>query len=484
MRSWVSIVLGSVACGAMSPMTVCAQPCMSWVQRDDGTGSGLSRRATVAPMAYDSVRSELLLFGGQDLLAPSGYVFFNDVWTWDGTDWSEVAVTGVRPVTRSSGGVAFDRVRDRLVIFGGYRSDVARSRDTWELDRTTGTWSNVSNSGPTPRYEPGMVYDEARSVCVLFGGNTGAYSNETWTWNGTVWTRQLPLTSPPGRSRPMMAYDSARSVVVVFGGQAANVLTDTWEWNGMTWTQRATSGPPARIYQGMTFDRDRGVAVLHAGNASPVPSGSDVWEWDGTTWTMRTLPGISSRYAQGIGYDEARQEVVVFGGIALPLVPAPNATLRDTWVFTPNDLGVSSPDSLGNICLDGGAVFSVVAYADQPATYAWRRDGMAIADGPTGTGSTMDGSGSATLTISGCTSDDEAAYNCVVSNDCGSVTSAAASLVVCEADFNCDALLNSQDFFDFLAAFFDTDPSADFNRDGVVNSQDFFDFLTGFFGGC
>jgi hypothetical protein len=45
-------------------------------------------------------------------------------------------------------------------------------------------------------------------------------------------------------------------------------------------------------------------------------------------------------------------------------------------------------------------------------------------------------------------------------------------------------VVNSQDFFDFLTAFFNTDPSADYNQDMVVNSQDFFDFLADFFVGC
>jgi hypothetical protein len=54
----------------------------------------------------------------------------------------------------------------------------------------------------------------------------------------------------------------------------------------------------------------------------------------------------------------------------------------------------------------------------------------------------------------------------------------------CAADFNGDDAVNSQDFFDFLTAFFATAPSADFNADGAVNSQDFFDFLTAFFAGC
>jgi hypothetical protein len=50
------------------------------------------------------------------------------------------------------------------------------------------------------------------------------------------------------------------------------------------------------------------------------------------------------------------------------------------------------------------------------------------------------------------------------------------------SDYNQDGVLNSQDYFDFLTAFFAND--ADFNGDGVTNSQDYFDFLTAFFTGC
>lgn len=71
---------------------------------------------------------------------------------------------------------------------------------------------------------------------------------------------------------------------------------------------------------------------------------------------------------------------------------------------------------------------------------------------------------------------------CVVSNACGSVASTPATYTVCRADFNCDGAATSQDFFDFLTAFFTGD--ADFNADGRTDSQDFFDFLTAFFAGC
>lgn len=52
----------------------------------------------------------------------------------------------------------------------------------------------------------------------------------------------------------------------------------------------------------------------------------------------------------------------------------------------------------------------------------------------------------------------------------------------CPCDFNNDVVVDTRDYFAFIALFFVN--NADINGDGMTTSQDFFDFLSCFFSGC
>ncbi len=54
----------------------------------------------------------------------------------------------------------------------------------------------------------------------------------------------------------------------------------------------------------------------------------------------------------------------------------------------------------------------------------------------------------------------------------------------CKADFDQSGVLGLSDIFNFLAAWFTSDPRADFNTDGGTNVSDIFAFLAAWFAGC
>src|SRR4029077_18109736 len=58
--------------------------------------------------------------------------------TWTLTDLSPVPRPTAWPAGRGQARMAYDRGRDRLVLFGGYHE--GQSRDLWELDPATMAW--------------------------------------------------------------------------------------------------------------------------------------------------------------------------------------------------------------------------------------------------------------------------------------------------------------------------------------------------------
>ena len=160
---------------------------------------------------------------------------------WNGN--SATAWTGNTrnvPGGRRAHAMAYDSSRSRVVLFGGDTWDntgvTVRLNETWEWDGTSWT-SKTPASAPTARSFPAMAYDRVRAKVVLFGGtSTGSgVLGDTWEWDGTTWTQRSPATVPTSRTKAAMAYDSARQRVVLFGGRnaASALLGDTWEFDGM-----------------------------------------------------------------------------------------------------------------------------------------------------------------------------------------------------------------------------------------------------------
>lgn len=142
---------------------------------------------------------------------------------------------------------------------------------------------------------------------------------------------------------------------------------------------------------------------------------------------------------------------------------------------------VASQPQDATTCLGGQRSFSVTGNAaGAPFTYQWRKGGMPLSN----VVGHISGTTTATVTITGATCADAAAYSCVLTNCCGMATSGSVALSFCIGDANCSGRVTVQDIFDFLGFYFGGDARADVNCVGGVSLQDIFDFLIAYFSGC
>jgi uncharacterized protein (TIGR03437 family) len=278
-------------------------------------------------MAYDSVHSQTVLFGGVTIDS-----WPTDTWLWNGSAWTE-ALPQSAPPARIYAGLAFDSVQGQTVLFSGMAANGNYFNDTWLWSGAN--WTQASpQTNPTARVLFGMAYDSAHSQVVLFGGSDfyGRNLNDTWAWNGTNWIQQSPQTSPPARYGHYMTFDSVRGQVVMFGGIDANdeALADTWIWDGANWSQALPpSSPSARAVGAMVFDTKQGQAVLFAGADQELNALDDTWLWNGTNWTQQSPQASpSARYEQGMAFDSVNNVTVLFGG-----GDQAGDFLGDTWTY-------------------------------------------------------------------------------------------------------------------------------------------------------
>ena len=248
--------------------------------------------------------------------------------------WTEQA-PATHPLGRSGAAMAYDAATGTAVLFGGVggRLKILKFADTWTWDGSTWT-KQAPTAHPPPLVGTGMAYDAATRTAVLFGGasvKTGRDAGGTWTWDGSTWTKQAPAASPPAWGAAGMAYDAATHSVVLFGGPNG----DTWTWNGSTWAKQAPAASPSpRAGAGMAYDAATGTVVLFGGiGYSTGRYLGDTWTWDGTTWT-RQNPAASP--ATGVNpamaYDAATGSVVLFGGYT-GRGPRPYHYHKGTWTW-------------------------------------------------------------------------------------------------------------------------------------------------------
>ena len=201
----------------------------SWTRRFPFAGAA---DRTAYAMAYDEGRSVTVMYGG--LTNPNSPSASNATFEYDGFTWTQIA-TPTNPGPRERAAMCYHAGIGRVVLFGGLDPQSGAFGDTWTFDGAN--WTQLAIAGPTPlpRTTARMVYDPVRQVCVMHGGHGGSGTPipDTWEFDGSSWT----MTSsgvPNNLVYGNMVMDVDRRRPVMFGGASSPFSLaprdDTWEY--------------------------------------------------------------------------------------------------------------------------------------------------------------------------------------------------------------------------------------------------------------
>jgi hypothetical protein len=266
-------------------------------------------------MAFDQTRNLTIVFGGfswsTNPETPEVATESDQMWAWNGQAWTQIPRTGTWPSARQSAALAFDPLRQKLVLFGGIRG-ASQLQDLWEWDGTQ--WQEIVGNTPTISGAANFAWDPSRQALIALGapGSLG-----TWAWNGTAWTRIVQSAVGGGAGRaPLLAFSDERGSVIALSQNSP--AATAFELVGSTWVPLNTAGLPPHTFGQLTRDPRTSDVLLNCfPTSTSAPStlrltrdasGSNVWQ----PVAQRPSPGLREMHA--MTHVNPLQAMVLAGG--------------------------------------------------------------------------------------------------------------------------------------------------------------------------
>jgi len=201
---------------------------------------------------------------------------------------------------------------DNRLLFGGFADETIFSK-VWGSSEQN--WQVIDNATPVAdRTWYSVTPFIGKNESLVFGGKTMNREplDETWIWKDSTW-RRYEGPGPSARSHHTAVFDRARNVIVLFGGDNNDtLLNDVWEWNGVSWQEINAQGPAIRAAHMSGYDPQRKLVIIAGGVAPDNETRlQDVWGWNGEKW--QRLPELPSPRALGAASGD-NDGVVLFGG--------------------------------------------------------------------------------------------------------------------------------------------------------------------------
>jgi hypothetical protein len=177
--------------GPALPFDSAQRPLRIWALRDGGwrlVDSLGPRRMGFTRAAWDDARRRRVvpvLYGSDDA----------GVWEWDGRAWTHVAQGALprHPSTRQTFALAFDPVRRAVVLAGGQGSSRGPYlADLWSWDGSAWTERVGSGAAPAGRGGGHLLSDPANRRLLYFGGYAENVHADLWALRDASWSRLVP----------------------------------------------------------------------------------------------------------------------------------------------------------------------------------------------------------------------------------------------------------------------------------------------------
>ncbi len=272
-------------------------------------------------MAYDPVRDVVVMFGGSNADADPP-LLLQDTWEWDGVNWNIVLSSPSLPSPRQNHRMGFDSSTGKIVLYAGTDAS-GNCYDVWEYDGTQWVDSGVTFSSVT-QDDFDLATDPNGGLLLLQGGSEGG--GESWTlrtWTGSGFAQVAAGTDQEdfvNRADPKLTFDFAGGRLFLHGGSLRDwgpgtltEITDVWEWTGSAWTLFDLGSPVSRQLPGMAFDEARSQLVFTGGGFTS-RSLRDTYTFDGVEWTQHSWPGFTGPIGPVMGYDPVADRTILLGG--------------------------------------------------------------------------------------------------------------------------------------------------------------------------
>ena len=276
-------------------------------------------------MAYDSVHNEVLVLGGNFGFGTVTPILL-DQWELDAGGWHEIHPKLSPP----PGWMAQDPVTGDIIMVSGSNSSW-ENVETWSWDGSS--WTRLADLPATTDQAAGLAV--LGDQLVLVSERSDYAETHTWIWTGSAWALQRPVTEAPGTGvSPVIAADPAhhRIVALFLIGGSLYGRTQTWAWDGTTWQLVGSSSDLGLdpITASMATDPQTGSVLLYQ---DPGGGGPCTWELTGSTWrrVAGASPDVYTAYNGARLLTDSRiGRVILVGSVSGPGVGNP---LDALWVF-------------------------------------------------------------------------------------------------------------------------------------------------------